>query len=232
LWNLHYTPVLNVAPDYPIAAVYRNTAPINTSPWVMPGKYSVVLKVDGKSYTQSLTVKIDPRVKTPLADLQKQFDLSKQLYDMRLKLEPISEALNALSGQLEEARKRGAKDPLASQMDALDKKLIELSGATNHRPGTQLSLGIIDKVSSLFGRLQEVDAAPVTNVEVATVEVVRDSNSIIQRWKEIEEKDIPTIRQQFKLSGLPDLKLTGRQIKYHSISDEDVDDDEDTRTEP
>ena len=37
LWDLHYTPVPGVAPDYPIAAVYGNTAPIDTSPWVMPG---------------------------------------------------------------------------------------------------------------------------------------------------------------------------------------------------
>jgi Uncharacterized protein related to plant photosystem II stability/assembly factor len=230
LWDMHYTPVPNVAPDYPIAAVYRNTAPIDTSPWVMPGKYSVVLKIGGRTFTQPLTVKIDPRVRASLADLQKQFDLSKQLYDTRLKLEPISEELNGLATQIDEARKRGAKEPLVSQMDALDKKLFELAGVTNHRPGTQLNLTIVDRVASLFGRLQEVDAAPVTNVEAAAIEAVRDSQSIIERWKSIEEKDIPNIRQQFKLSGMPELKLAGRQIKYHSISDED--DDQDTRTEP
>ena len=79
------------------------------------GKYSIVLKVDGKSYTQPLTVKIDSRVKTPLANMQQQFDLSKQLYDVWLALEPISEKLNALAKQLDEARKRGVKTPLASQ---------------------------------------------------------------------------------------------------------------------
>ena len=50
--------------------------PLPTSPWIMPGKYTVVLTVDGKKYTQSLRVQMDPRVKASMADLQKQFDLS------------------------------------------------------------------------------------------------------------------------------------------------------------
>jgi len=31
---------------------------------VLPGQYKVVLTVDGKSYTQTLELKMDPRVKT------------------------------------------------------------------------------------------------------------------------------------------------------------------------
>ena len=233
LWDLHYTPVPGVAPDDPIAAVYGNTAPIDTSPWVMPGKYSVVLRVDGKSYTQPLAVAMDPRVKTPAAGLQKQFELSKQLYDARVQLEPISEKVNALSARLHEARKRSAKEPLVAQMDALDKKLVELAGATNHRPGTQLSLGIVDKLSSVFGRLQEADTGPTPNLEAAANELVRDSREIIERWRSIEQQDIPGLKQQFKQNGLPALSLTGRQIKYHSISDElEDEEDEDPRTKP
>jgi len=230
LWDMHYAPVPNVAPDYPIAAVYGNTAPSFTAPWVLPGKYSVTLVVDGKAYTQTLNVRIDPRVKTAPALLKKQFDLSKQLYDARLLLEPINQQVSALAAQLDEAKKRGAKDPLASQIDALNKKLMELSGVDNRRPGAQLSLGVVDRVSTLFGRLQEVDAGPTANVEAATAQVVDNSRSIIERWKVIEANDIPAIKQQFKINGLPELNLTGRQVKYRSASDED--DDDDPRTEP
>ena len=44
---MKYTP-LNVPPSYPIGATYMNTAPNETSPWVMPGTYTVRLIVDGK----------------------------------------------------------------------------------------------------------------------------------------------------------------------------------------
>jgi len=233
LWDMHYQPVPGIAPDYPIAAVYGETAPIATSPWAAPGTYSVVLKVDGKTSTEPLTIKMDPRVKTPPAELQKQFELSKALYDARLRLEPISEQLNSLSAQLDAAKKRGPKQPLAAQIDALNAKLGELAGSGNRRPGTQLSLGVINRLATVFDRLQEVDAGPTPNVEAATREVLNDSRSVLARWKVIEETDLPAIRQQFKQNGLPDLKLTGRQIKYHSISDEDLyEEDKDPRTEP
>ena len=233
MWDMHYQPVPGIAPDYPIAAVYGETAPIATSPWAAPGTYSVVLKVDGKTSTEPLTIKMDPRVKTPPAELQKQFELSKALYDARLRLEPISEQLNSLSAQLDAAKKRGTKQPLAAQIDDLNAKLGELAGSGNRRPGTQLSLGVINRLATVFDRLQEVDAGPTPNVEAATREVLNDSRSVLARWKVIEETDLPAIRQQFKQNGLPDLKLTGRQIKYHSISDEDLyEEDKDPRTEP
>ena len=79
LWDLHYTPIKS-APNYPIAAVYGNTAPEPTSPWVMPGNYTAVLTVNGKIYTQSLKVTMDPRVKTSITDLQLQHDYSMTCY--------------------------------------------------------------------------------------------------------------------------------------------------------
>ncbi|MEO6538071.1 MAG: hypothetical protein ABIT07_06185, partial [Ferruginibacter sp.] len=80
LWDMHYTPQ-NVPPSYPISAVYENTAPGFTAPWVMPGIYNVKITVDGKSYSQPLVVKMDPRVKTGLKDLQLQHDLSLMCYN-------------------------------------------------------------------------------------------------------------------------------------------------------
>ena len=79
-WDLHYTPLANVKTTYPIAAVPHDTAPDPTSPYAMPGTYTVRLTADGKTMTQPLVLQMDPRVKTPAADLQKQFDLSMQVY--------------------------------------------------------------------------------------------------------------------------------------------------------
>jgi hypothetical protein len=79
LWDMHYQP-LNLPPDYPISAIYENTAPGPTSPWVMPGKYTATLTVNDKVYAQSFTVLMDPRVKTNLKDLKLQHDLSYQCY--------------------------------------------------------------------------------------------------------------------------------------------------------
>ena len=84
LWDMKYTP-LNVPVEYPMTAVIHNTAPVATAPWVMPGNYTVKLTVKGKVYTQNLAIKMDPRVKTPIAQLQKQHDLSVICYEGRKK---------------------------------------------------------------------------------------------------------------------------------------------------
>ena len=79
LWDMHYAPQ-NIPPAYPIAAIYNNTAPDFTSPWVMPGSYTIKLTVDGKTYSEPIVVKIDPGVKTNIKDLQLQHNLSMMCY--------------------------------------------------------------------------------------------------------------------------------------------------------
>jgi photosystem II stability/assembly factor-like uncharacterized protein len=76
VWDLHYPPPPAQRFSYPISAIYRDTPREPLGPVVMPGEYQVRLTVDGKSLTRPLVVRMDPRVKTPPADLQRQFDLS------------------------------------------------------------------------------------------------------------------------------------------------------------
>ncbi|WP_204351027.1 hypothetical protein, partial [Serratia marcescens] len=58
LWDMHHTP-LNEPAAYPIAAIYKNTAPDFTSPWVMPGVYTATLTVNGKTFSKQFRVKMD-----------------------------------------------------------------------------------------------------------------------------------------------------------------------------
>ncbi|WP_458865161.1 hypothetical protein, partial [Enterococcus faecium] len=85
-WDMHHTP-LNETAAYPIAAIYKNTALDFTSPWVMPGVYTATLTVNGKTFSKQFTVKMDPRVKTSLAALQQQYNLSLTCYQSKIKIE-------------------------------------------------------------------------------------------------------------------------------------------------
>ncbi|MBX9733220.1 MAG: hypothetical protein K2X37_04095, partial [Chitinophagaceae bacterium] len=88
MWDMHHTP-LNETASYPIAAIYKNTAPDFTSPWVMPGVYTATLSVNGKTFSKQFTVKMDPRVKTPMASLQQQYNLSLICYQSKIKIESL-----------------------------------------------------------------------------------------------------------------------------------------------
>jgi len=95
IWDMHYTP-LDVTPTYPISAIYQNTVPNPSSPWVNPGVFTVKLMVDGKTYTKNFPVKMDLRVKTSAKDLQLQHDLSFEIYELRKKLMALNVQTDSL----------------------------------------------------------------------------------------------------------------------------------------
>ncbi|MFL6526824.1 MAG: WD40/YVTN/BNR-like repeat-containing protein, partial [Chthoniobacterales bacterium] len=76
LWDMHWAPLPDVDPEFPMNAIIRNTPPEPTGPWARPASYSIALNVNGKSYTQPLTLKMDPRLQASQADLAEQFALS------------------------------------------------------------------------------------------------------------------------------------------------------------
>ncbi len=66
--GLHFDPIgvedPNAGDDAVTGSVPFATYSIPYAPWAPPGNYTVRLKVDGQTYTQPLTVRLDPRVKT------------------------------------------------------------------------------------------------------------------------------------------------------------------------
>src|SRR5271157_5128186 len=67
IWDLTYPAPDVLTRDYPISAIYHDTPLYPLGATVLPGQYSLVLSVGGKSFSQTLQtldVKMDPRVKT------------------------------------------------------------------------------------------------------------------------------------------------------------------------
>ncbi|MFN2578097.1 MAG: WD40/YVTN/BNR-like repeat-containing protein [Pyrinomonadaceae bacterium] len=216
LWDLHYDPVPGVTPQYPIAAVYRNTAPSPTSPWAMPGTYTVVLTVGGRKYEQPLRLVMDPRVKTSAADLAQQFQLSKQMYDEWLALNALTEDARKMRGQLA-LRREGINDAtLKAHLDALTEKIQSIAGGGSSGAGFGGSGGaarttaasVNGRVRTLFTLIEEADVAPTTQIAAAVSEAVKDSRAVQESWRAIKSTDIPALNRELKAAGLPPLSST------------------------
>jgi photosystem II stability/assembly factor-like uncharacterized protein len=205
LWDMHYAPVPGVESGYPISAVYKNTAKNFTSPWIMPGEYTVVLTVGGKSYAQPFTVKMDPRVTASIQDLARQFELSKQLYDLWIQFEPINWRVGAVSNQINNLKTQAGQNAIAADIDAFDKTLQELAGAANRRPGAPLSLGVLGRVQTLFGNLQSVDLAPTPTIAKAVTDILTESKTLIVGWQTFESKDIKELNRKLKAANLAEI---------------------------
>ncbi|HST30200.1 MAG TPA: hypothetical protein VLK27_05115, partial [Chthoniobacterales bacterium] len=209
LWDIHYDPVPKIEPEYPMAAIYGETAPAATSPWAAPGNYTVVMTVDGASFSQPITVQMDPRVKTSAADLQEQFDLSWQLYQLRLQLAPIGKKFDDIAEQLTKLRARAAERPDVTQkLEAFGQTLMKF-GPPYPRPGAPPSLFALESATRLFGEIQGADVAPAAAVKAATAEVQTKIGPMMDDWKKLLEVDLPALNQQLKTAGFSEIKPAG-----------------------
>jgi hypothetical protein len=177
----------------------------------MPGQYTVVLTVNGKSYSQPLTVKMDPRVKTPPAALAQQSAQSQKLYSQLLTLAPAVDQAADLRKHLKELQKQAQGDVLAA-VKAFDQKLDDVAGGgAPRRPGAgnqPPTLGVMRaRYLALLGVLQEADVAPTTQAAGAVADLDKQLAPLLASWQQITAHDLPALNQQLKGANLPELKL-------------------------
>ncbi|HEU5168346.1 MAG TPA: hypothetical protein VFU29_22530, partial [Chitinophagaceae bacterium] len=178
LWDLKYTP-LNVPPSYPISATYMNTAPDQTSPWAMPGTYTAQLTVDGKVYTQTFTIKMDPRVKTSSGDLQMQHDLSLQCYTGR------KECMNLIA-DIRSYRTAPKSGVTGDEYKKLYQALIELE--VTPQGSTEPSFGRLNSgFTSVFNVLQDSDMPPTIQMTNAVKELNQQMVILKKKWEDLKK---------------------------------------------
>ena len=187
-WDLHYQPVAGGGGrgGLPIAAVARNTVPSPNAPWAAPGTYTVKLTVDGKSYTQPLTVKMDPRVKTSPLGLTQQFTLSKQMYDGMVDAQKALQELRALR---ERSATASAGRP---DVRTFDQKLAALEGQADGGRGGPPAPGPVDaaetlssisgSLGTLMNLLQGADVAPTTQLVAAVNQRRAALAKVMAQW--------------------------------------------------
>lgn len=167
----------------------------------MPGNYIVRLKVNGETFSQPLIIKMDPRIKTSVADLQKQRDLSMICYEGRLRISKFSKETVSVHNQIKELMAE-SKDNLHTSLSSLDEKIIAIENAKTKDKLKDFSQ-VYNSFGSLFNLLQESDMPP-TNVTIESVGVSKkDFQQLEEVWMKIKTSDIPSINRELKKSGLP-----------------------------
>ncbi len=176
LWDMHYTPIEGADDEYTIAAVPHNTAPAASSPWVMPGRYTVALTGGGASQTATLMVKLDPRVKVTPAALQQQFTLSKTMYDDAIAVSKALKDAEALQKQL-----GGADNPAAKAVtDAIGKE------EPGRGPRQTIPTGLRAMQSSLMaieGDLQSSENGLTTQLVEVANQLHAAVPEVLKKWE-------------------------------------------------
>jgi photosystem II stability/assembly factor-like uncharacterized protein len=187
LWDMHYEPM----PGAPRRldgdeAVRHETPLIPSSPWIMPGHYTVTLTVAGRSYTQPLTVKMDPRVQTSPSALQQQLDASLKAYQEAM-------AAGAALAQVRDLEKRLAARKPSRKTASYRKQLEELSGPETTSPfelffhqGPPTLASVDASLQMLMNRMQQADRAPTAADLEALDQIGSEYGSLMRRWEKLK----------------------------------------------
>ena len=214
-WDVHYQPLPAVdaeqeaapmvgGPNLPIAAIGHNTIALPTTPWVNPGPFTVKLTANGKTYSQPIVVKPDPRVKTPALALQQVYSLSKAMYYGALDARAAAHQARDIHDQIA-ARRSRASGGVAESLDSLDAKVLALAGGAAAGPAT-LS-GASAALAGVMNILQGADVR-ATTVQLKAITAARTAaSSAMLKWTAIKTVDVPAVNVKLVAAGLPPLTL-------------------------
>lgn len=209
VWDLHYPEPKALRREFPISAIYRDTPRHPLGPSVLPGDYTLKLTAAGKTFTRTLRVEMDPRVRVPRAGLEQQFTLSMQA------AEGMGETFDALAGlkqiraQITSLRTRPAALPPAvnDALTAFDRKAAALEGGAGTSGTTPDFNQLHTQLATLYNVLQQADAAPTTQAVGTAADLQRRLRAALPVWNDLKTKDLGSVNAQLRAAGLPPLTL-------------------------
>ncbi len=187
--------------------------------WALPGEYTVKLTANGQSYTQPLTVKMDPRVHVSQADLQKQFETARAVAALQAQVQQRLGQAAALRGQIGKLMAQ-APENVKSALRELTKNIDAIAGAQPIIDAEGFPPPVTEHSSllSISGELQRVnqsvnagDAAPTDNALKAFAEAQQTFTTASTKWDALKSTNLAQVNTVLKQNNLPELTLEMRR---------------------
>jgi photosystem II stability/assembly factor-like uncharacterized protein len=232
VWDVRYAAPESLGHSFPISAIAHDTPLEPRGALALPGRYTAKLTAEGKSYSQPLVLKMDPRVKSPAADLAKQFALaSEAAASMNESFEALTE-VKSTREQVKAAMEKTISGEAKQKLADFDKKAATLEGATV--PGffgVPLAGKQPENFSTLNQRFGQVlaiadaaDAAPTTPTEAVAADLKNGLKEASTRWKEMKTADMAALNQVLEKEKMPKINPERRSEESPS-ADPDGDDE-------
>jgi photosystem II stability/assembly factor-like uncharacterized protein len=193
-WNLRYEDSVKVA-----GAFYEaDIAP--KGPMALPGTYQVRVTAGGQSQTASFELRRDPRIDAPTADLEKQFELERQigrqltaLHNTVNEIRDLRAQLTALEQRYEKASAWGALKPLAEDLvkkiTVIEEKIIQ-ARMKSTEGDLRYPTMIDEQLIALNWSVDSSDAAPTEGQQQLFAELSSRLREQLNQWDQILSRDL------------------------------------------
>ncbi|MCX6141423.1 MAG: glycosyl hydrolase [Candidatus Kapabacteria bacterium] len=184
-------------------------------PAAMPGRYTATYTLGADTQQVSFEIRMDPRLTTPIADLQAQFDLHQRI-NAKLsevnkaikRLRDVRSSVNALSAQWKDVDTAQTKDvralvkTIADSLTTIENSLMQ----TKAKAGQDLlnyPVKLNNKIASLAGVASSADRRPTKQTYDLFDELSVSTDRYLTALKGIESMQIAKINLKMKALDLP-----------------------------
>jgi hypothetical protein len=167
------------------------------------------LTAGAKVYTQSLDLRMDPRVKTSPEDLRRQFELDQKLTSA---LHQDHEALKLVQNLRAQLKSLATQSAVAKAVADLDAKAAILEGASGGRypnsPEGRSLTRLNGGFAGILNSLDSADAAPTTHQVSMYEDLEKSLRQQLSAWEQIKSSDLAALNEELKKAGLPVINLS------------------------
>jgi photosystem II stability/assembly factor-like uncharacterized protein len=231
LWDMQYpqVPGMSTGPDADLATPH-NTPNVSTAPWVLPGDYTVRLIAKGKTLSAPLKIVMDPRVKTPMSDLEQQFTLAKQMYD---NLMTVTAALHEVGVLREQLKARSGQPVVGQAGPTIDSKLDAIAGPEHGGrglgrgpagPATLASVRM--QIARQEHSLESADEAPTAAQAEAYETTEKSLSGLIEQWQKLKATELKSLNNELRKQHLAVIDLDTREFDRSQEDELEMGDEE------
>jgi len=184
--------------------------------WAPPGKYTVALTVDGRTYTQPLTVAPDPRMHLGADAYARQFAFAREVEGTRARLAVAQGQAKRLHAAIRAAARKHPPG-LAAQLAALDASVVADAGLQESAnpynswsagsPGTRSFAFLSQALGKVAQSADDADADPSPDARRGHAVLVPIVDEVLARWQQLLATDLVAMNTQLRNAGLPELGI-------------------------
>jgi hypothetical protein len=177
----------------------------------MPGAYTVRLTKDQQVVSEPLTVTLDHRATSTIADRQAQFDASERVKDLFARMTRVVTEINDVREQASQiAGSPSAPSPvkaeaaqLSDKADSLRKDIV----ATKEGGAITGEERLREHVDEIYGAINSVEDRP-TAYQMARIDALdRELKDVESRWAAMKAGEVSALSAKLKAANLPGLTI-------------------------
>jgi len=217
-WDLRSTPPAERRPRPEGGEEFRGP---RGGPEALPGAYTVRLIRGDRTLEKKVEVRMDPALKVTLAELQDRHEHARRLRDLMDAGNRAAKSMDSLREQLESIDKLAqdrlpdAAKELSKMTEGYKKDLgAVLEKLANAPDAARLEIGpkLLEKISALFGQIENVNAAPTSYQKEAFTELSRQFREGLPEINAFLTKTVPAWNEALRKAGAPPL-VAGKPVE-------------------